>query len=289
METVAAIFERVRPAVIQGRKIIVLWGSKSLLEVPAVQINSANPNEPKPTPWGFWATIGFSCIIVTIYLLANIILSIIFVVSAKILKPQIDIMDIARSLDSNGLFLSLSTCATAPLVIGLSLLFANIRKDITIKEYFSLNRTSWKQFAKWIVILLLYIACCDAVTYYALEEPIVSDFMLNAYQTAHFTPLLWLAFIIAAPLYEEIFFRGFLFKGIEKSRAGPVGAIIITSLAWSVLHVQYNFVIIIGIFVGGLILGWARVKTNSIYVPIAMHVLENLLATIVVIVYLGRV
>lgn len=285
MESVAAIFERVRPAVIQGRKIIVLWGSKSLLEVPTVQINSTNPDEPKPTPWGFWATIGFSCVIVIVYFLAGIVLAILFLIDVKIRKPHIDIMELAQSLDSNGLYLSLSTCAAAPLVIGLSLLFAKIRKNITIKEYFSLNRTSFRQFVKWILILLLYIVCADAVTS-ALGQPIVSDFMLNAYQTVHFTPLLWLAFIIAAPLYEEIFFRGFLFKGIENSRAGPVGAIIITSLAWSVLHVQYNFVIIIGIFVGGLILGWARVKTNSIYVPIAMHLLENLLATIVVIVYL---
>lgn len=258
------------------------------MEVPTVQVNSTNTDEPKPTPWGFWATIGFSCVIVIVYLFAGIILAILFLIAAKILKPQLDIMEIAQSLDSNGLYLSLSTCAAAPLVIGLSLLFAKIRKNITIKEYFSLNKASWKQFIKWNLILLLYIVCCDVVTS-ALGEPIVSVFMLNAYQTVHFTPLLWLAFVIAAPLYEEIFFRGFLFKGIENSRAGPIGAVIITSLAWSVLHVQYNFVIIIGIFVGGLILGWARIKTNSIYVPIAMHVLENLLATIVVIVYLGCV
>jgi membrane protease YdiL (CAAX protease family) len=113
--------------------------------------------------------------------------------------------------------------------------------------------------------------------------------MINAYKTAHFTPLLWLAFIIAAPLYEEVFFRGFMFKGIENSRAGPIAAVVITSLAWAALHVQYNFVIIVSIFTGGLILGWARIKTNSIYIPIAMHVLQNLLATIVVIIYLGRV
>ena len=258
------------------------------MEVPIAQTDLTSQDQPKPTPWGFWATIGFSCIIVIVYFIAAIILAVLFLIAAKILKPQLDIMVIGQSLDSNGLYLSLSTCATAPLVIGLSLLFAKIRKNITIKEYFSLNRTSFLQFVKWTLILLLYIVCSDAVTS-ALDEPIVSDFMLNAYKTAHFTPLLWLAFIIAAPLYEEILFRGFLFKGIEKSRAGPIGAVIITSLAWSALHVQYSFVIITSIFVGGLILGWARIKTNSIYIPIAMHVLQNLLATIVVIVYLGRV
>jgi hypothetical protein len=113
--------------------------------------------------------------------------------------------------------------------------------------------------------------------------------MVQAYKTSFFPPLLWLAFIVASPLYEEIFFRGFLFKGIEHSRAGPAGAVIITSLAWSLLHIQYDFLIIISIFAGGLLLGLARLKTNSIYVPIVMHALQNLMATIVVIIYLGRV
>lgn len=258
------------------------------MEIPTIQTDSAGPNEPKPTPWGFWATIGFSCIIAVVYFLAVIILSILFVVAAKILKPQIDIMKFAQSLESNGLFLALMTCVSAPLVIGLSLLFAKIRKNITIKEYLSLNSIGWRQFVKWTLILLLFIVCSEALTF-ALGRPIVSDFMLNAYHTVHFTPLLWLGFIIAAPLYEEIFFRGFLFKGIENSRAGPIGAVIITSLAWSSLHVQYDFIIIVCIFAGGLLLGWARLKTNSIYIPIAMHVLQNLLATIVVIIHLGCV
>lgn len=284
----AAIPGYIRPAVIQDRKIVIVWSSKPLLEVSSEQTNSTNPNAQKPTPWGFWATIGFSCIIAVIYFLAGIILSIIFVLAAKILKPQFDIMELAQSLDSNGLFLSLLICVSAPVVIGLCLLFAKIRKNITIKEYLSLNSIGWRQYVKWTLILLLFIVCSDALTS-ALGVPIVSDFMVNAYKTAGFTPLLWLGFIIAAPLYEEIFFRGFLFKGIENSRVGPIGAIIITSLAWSALHIQYDFIIIVSIFAGGLILGWARIKTNSIYIPIAMHVLQNLLATIVVIVYLGHV
>ena len=258
------------------------------MEIPTIQTDSVNPDEPKPTPWGFWATIGFSCIIAVVYFLAVIILSIIFIIAAKILKPQLDIIKFAQSLESNGLFLALMTCVSAPLVIGLSLLFAKIRKNITIKEYLSLNSTGFRQFVKWTLILLLFIVCSEALTF-ALGRPIASDFMVNAYQTVHFTPLLWLGIIIAAPLYEEIFFRGFLFKGIENSRAGPIGAVIITSLAWSSLHVQYDFLIIVCIFAGGLLLGWARIKTNSIYIPIAMHVLQNLLATIVVIIYLGHV
>jgi len=258
------------------------------LEIPIEQANSENLTVEKPTPWGFWATIGFSCVIGVVFLFVSIILSIGIIVAVKILKPQLDLMKFAQSLDSNGLFLAVVSFVIAPLVIGLSVLFAKIRKNITIKEYLSLNRTGWKQFAKWFLILLLFSACSDALTS-VLGKPIVSDFMVSAYKTAYFTPLLWLAFIILAPLYEEILFRGFMFKGIESSRVGPIGAVIITSLAWSALHIQYDFVIIVSIFAGGLLLGWARLKTNSIFVPIVMHALQNLLATIAVIIYLKQI
>ena len=196
-------------------------------------------------------------------------------------------MQFAQSLESNGLFLVIVVFVVAPLVISLSVLFAKIRKNITVKEYFLLNKPSCRQFLKWSLILLLFTACSEALTS-ALGRPIVSEFMVSAYKTAYFTPLLWLAFIVFSPLYEEIFFRGFLFKGIEQSRIGPIGAVIITSLAWSALHIQYDFLIIVNIFTGGLLLGWARLKTNSIFVPIVMHALQNLLATVAVIIYLKQ-
>jgi membrane protease YdiL (CAAX protease family) len=255
-----------------------------LLENETGQTNSENLDVEKSTPWGFWPTIGFSCIIGVVFLFVSVIMTIGIVIGVKVLKPQLDLMEFSKDLDSNGLFLSFVSFVVAPLVIGLSFLFAKIRKNITVKEYFLLNKVDWFQFLKWSLILLLFAACSDALTS-TLGRPIVSDFMVKAYKTAYFPPLLWLAFIILAPLYEEILFRGFMFKGIENSRLGPIGALIITSLAWSMLHIQYDFLVIVSIFAGGLLLGWARLKTNSIFVPIVMHALQNLLATIAVIIY----
>jgi membrane protease YdiL (CAAX protease family) len=255
------------------------------VEILTIQTDSVNPEGQKPAPWGFWATIGFSCIIGVVFLFASVIIAIGIVIGVKVLMPQLDLEEFSKDLDSNGLFLSFISFVVAPLVIGLSFLFAKIRKNITIKEYFLLNKVGWFHFLKWSLILVLFTACSDAVTS-TLGRPIVSDFMTKAYKTAYFPPLLWLAFIILAPLYEEILFRGFMFKGIEHSRLGPIGALLITSLAWSMLHIQYDLLIISTIFAGGLLLGWSRLKTNSIYIPIVMHALQNLLATIVVIIHL---
>lgn len=241
--------------------------------------------EKKPTPWGFWPTVGFSCIIAIVYTLIQVIVAVVFIVAAMLRTPKFDVKQFADGLQTNGLFFAIATCAAAPLTIALIVLFAKIRKKITIKDYFCLNKTGWKELCKWCLIVLLFAACYDTLTF-LIKRPIVSPFMVSAYTTAYFTPLLWLTFIIVAPLVEEMFFRGFLFKGIENSRMGPVGAVIITSLVWSAMHTQYDAYSIAAIFLGGLLLGFARLKSNSIYPPIVMHALQNVIATIEVVIYL---
>jgi len=238
------------------------------LEVQKIHTNSEHLNRQKPAPWGFWATVGFSCVIAVVYFLFAIIVCFGFIAVADRRDPQFGV--------------------TAPLVVGLSVLFAKIRKNITIKEYLCLNRTGWKELSKWSLILFLFIVCSDTLTFFT-GRSIVPDWMVTTHKTAYFTPLLWLALLVAVPLSEEVFFRGFLFKGIENSRIGPTGALIITSLVWSVAHTQYDAYGIASLFVGGLLLGWARLKSNSIYIPIAMHTLMNLIGTIEVVIYLRYV
>jgi len=42
---------------------------------------------------------------------------------------------------------------------------------------------------------------------------------------------------LAAPMIEEILFRGFLYRGLSESRIGVVGTIILTSVTWALMHV----------------------------------------------------
>jgi len=234
-------------------------------------------------PWGFWATIGFALVIGSVYVFIQAIVVVFFLVAAKLRDPHFDIVKVCDSLQSNGLCLTIATCLAAPFTVGLTVLFAKIRKPITIKKYFCLHRVGWKVLVKWALVLVLFVACQDTLTF-LFGRPIVPELMISAYETAYFVPLLWLALIIVGPPTEEIFFRGFLFKGIESSKLGPAGAIIITSFVWSVMHVQYDIYGIACLFVGGLLLGLARLRSNSIYPPIVMHALQNLIATIEVVV-----
>lgn len=93
---------------------------------------------------------------------------------------------------------------------------------------------------------------------------------------------------VAAPVFEELFFRGFFFRGIQQSRLGNVGAVLITSFFWSIIHVQYDLPLIIWIFLLGILLGIARARSNSTYLTIALHALLNLIATIQIEVFLWQ-
>lgn len=249
-------------------------------------IEYENVSEQKARPWGFWPTVGFSLIITIVYTVILVITVFVFAAVAALRTQNFDIEQYVKGLESNGLYLAIAACAAAPFTIGTTILFAKIRKQITIKEYFCLHRVGWKELLKWSLILLIFSGCLNTLIY-LLGRPVVPEFMLEAYRTAYFTPLLWFALTIAGPLTEEIFFRGFLFKGIEHSRMGPVGAVIISSLAWSAIHLQYYDVYsFAGIFAGGLLLGFARFKSKSIYPSIIMHALYNIIATVEVIISL---
>jgi len=255
------------------------------LEAPALGPNSEQSKKQQPRPWGFWATIGFSCVIATAYFFCGVVVVIAFVIAAKSQSPELDVAAFVNSLSANGSFLALFACVGGSCIIILCVLFAKIRRNISVGEYLCLHMPSLKSLLKWSLVLLLFLLCSDLLTF-ALGRSIVPEFMVDAYTTAGFRPLLWFALVIAAPVSEEIFFRGFLFRGIESSIIGPVGAVILTSLSWAAIHTQYDLYGIGSIAVGGLLLGWARLKTKSIWLPVVMHAMQNLLATIEVVVLL---
>jgi membrane protease YdiL (CAAX protease family) len=85
----------------------------------------------------------------------------------------------------------------------------------------------------------------------------------------------FVAVVIAAPLMEEILFRGFLYRGLSESRIGVVGAIILTSLIWTFMHDSKSAAGMIDTALHGVAWGWLRWYTGSLWTPIACHVAYN--------------
>lgn len=59
-----------------------------------------------------------------------------------------------------------------------------------------------------------------------------------------------------------------------------------TAALWAMIHLQYDAYGIATIFVGGILVGLARLKTGSVLLCVMMHAMMNLVATIQVAIFL---
>ena len=89
-----------------------------------------------------------------------------------------------------------------------------------------------------------------------------------------------IALVVVPALFEEILFRGFMFRGLQATRLGNLGAILVTSLTWSVIHLQYSLDLIVVLFLLGIFFGIARLRSGSTAVTIVMHGTFNLVSVI---------
>jgi membrane protease YdiL (CAAX protease family) len=178
----------------------------------------------------------------------------------------------------DGLLLSLGTWASMPVCLAMIVLFVKARNQLSVRDYLSLHGVSLRQSLPWVGLLVILLAAEDLVSILLERRP--SAFMVDAYHTAVIVPLFWATIVIAAPVFEEILFRGFLFHGIQQSRLGNAGAILITSLIWAGFHQQYDLFEMGVIFLVGILFGLARAKTGSIYLTMGLHALMNLIAMI---------
>ena len=81
--------------------------------------------------------------------------------------------------------------------------------------------------------------------------------------------------IIIAPIIEEFIFRGFLFSQLARTRLGGWGSVCLSSLLWTIIHFQYESLILVVLFMFGIFLGYIRMAYNSLALPIALHAVNN--------------
>ncbi len=82
---------------------------------------------------------------------------------------------------------------------------------------------------------------------------------------------------ILAPLFEELIFRGILCKALARYNKGF--AVVFTALIFALAHMNLDQGI--PVFGMGLVFGFVYLRSNSLWVTIAMHMINNLIALIV--------
>jgi uncharacterized protein len=117
-----------------------------------------------------------------------------------------------------------------------------------------------------------------AVSQIGLEPEGVSEALKIAREPA--VLLMSLALLAGlAPVVEELIFRGLLFGWIE-GRWGPGTAFIVSSLAFAAAHVEPAHAILV--LPLGLLFGWQRWRTGSLWPSLVAHIANNGLAVLAV-------
>ncbi len=89
------------------------------------------------------------------------------------------------------------------------------------------------------------------------------------------TPIpMFLAIVVAAPIVEELIFRGYLFSGWI-TKIGFWGTSVATSFLFAIMHIQYGPVGLADVFVMGMAACALRWKTGSVYPGIVLHMVGN--------------
>lgn len=219
---------------------------------------------------GRWATVGFAILAIVLGFVAA-------VVAVAVAVKLGFVMPGTRMRGSNGTVLAVVSLVLYPVVI-ITLMLASRRSGSSVLAYMGLDIPRRQDIAITVAGLAVWIALFDALQV-ALGWDLVPPWQLETYRSARVDGSLiwlWLVLVVAAPIAEELLFRGFVFRGFVHTQRDAVPGILLISLVWSSLHLQYDWYVMATIFVFGMLLGLVRWSTGSTTLTIILHMLSNL-------------
>jgi len=228
-------------------------------------------NKALPRPWGFWSTLGWE--------LFGLALGA-AIVGGSVLWLNWDQIETLPDTPEDRWF-PLQLIVSNLVQVAVLVLAARLA-GWPVAQYLGLVRPRRRDLVEGFAALALALGTLEILTH-LLDRGSVTPFQTDAYRLARdagLLPLLWLAFVIVAPVGEEIVFRGFPFPGWSASRLGVPGTIVVTALIFAIAHTQYDWFGAFQTFCIGALFGWLRWRSGSTVVPILLHITVNFISTL---------
>ena len=215
-------------------------------------------NKPYPT---ILQAIGLA----VLFILFNLIIG----VPVMLIKAKLHIE--SQTISSLFVFVAYINSIIPVIWIGFLKLNSNQAKAYTIK----FNKAPWPVILTGIVLMICIAVITDPLT---VLFP-VPDSLKKVFQEMSAPNVFaFITAVVAAPLLEEILFRGIILNGLLKNYS-PKTAILVSAALFSLVHL--NPWQAIPAFLGGALMGWLYYKTNSIIPGMILHFSNNLLATLI--------
>lgn len=87
--------------------------------------------------------------------------------------------------------------------------------------------------------------------------------------------MIGLVICVLGPITEEMLFRGVIINELRYRGVYPMLVWVVSSLLFTIVHGMVDWRINVSIFIGGMLLGWLRERTGSLFVPIWAHIVYN--------------
>jgi uncharacterized protein len=163
---------------------------------------------------------------------------------------------------------------TTALVSVPALRFVVGRQEHDPWRFLGVARVPARAFVLPLAATAVFIAASDLLAV-ALGRPLVPDSMTEMYVAATSRVLLAVGLVLAAPVVEELFFRGFLLTGMRACGAPLVLAVVVVSLLFTLIHMQYEAYDLVHVFLLSVGFAIVRVRFDSVLPCIAMHAMAN--------------
>lgn len=131
------------------------------------------------------------------------------------------------------------------------------------------------QFLKWSGLFVLLIIAIEFIAKFI--PAFDTDFMEKVIGSTTNMAMLVVAVGVIGPLFEELLLRGLLYGSI-RHMADEHTAVALTAGVFTLMHLQYSWTVMLLILPMGVVLGYARSRSGSIWVPVLLHMVNNMLS-----------
>jgi uncharacterized protein len=181
-----------------------------------------------------------------------------------------------------GIVTAIAGLGTMAWMAGFPLYLAR-KRSVTVIQWpgiFPIVRDLLVGLVSWLGIIVVLYAVLWLLRSAGLEMPRTDQLgQAIGRAPAGYRTVLLVLVIVAGPVAEEVFFRGFLFN-VFRQKMAIVPAAVLQAALFGIGH-YYNLSYVLVTFVLGLLLAAVYARRQSLLVPIFIHFLQNLLAALV--------
>ncbi|MBK8497318.1 MAG: CPBP family intramembrane metalloprotease [Flavobacteriales bacterium] len=255
--------------------------------------NPSAPEQPSPDPSGRPPALEFA---MGVALFALITVAFIIAQSAAFhrgfLKLAPQLADIPFSLEwfedpavkeqlelhqYNGDVTASTSLSSGGLCLGLLLLTVVLWKRTRTADFLGLRFPQPMQLLKWFGLFALLMLGIEMLA--RLSPVFQSDFMKEVVGSTTNMAMLVLGVAVIGPLFEEFLLRGLLY-GSLRHIVDEHASVALTAGVFALMHLQYSLPIMLLILPMGIVLGYARARSGSIWVPVMLHMVNNGLSVV---------